>query len=175
MKKEDSKEKNNQQEKIEILNKNENIFNTKEEGKKLKELQNQIEEMTLNLKDDQDSPGKLSNIEHQRKNLSQKDTPIIYNISEDEELKERNKINLPIQSARERGRAKTNFPQKELKHTPSYNYQKSSGSNPSPLYSYYDEYSKYLSKFIHLENENNQKNNFQFSSSKNVNPNRNKI
>ena len=172
MKNEESKEINNQPEIIEPLNRTQNIFNIKDENQKLKEIENKIEKLSLNLKDEDNSPGKLSNIEeNQRKNCSQKQTPIIYNITEDDGMKEMNKINLQIQS-RERGRAKTNFPQKEIKHTPSYNNQKSSGSNPSPLYSYYDEYSKYLSKYIHLDEENNQKENFQFSSSKNVNPNR---
>ena len=176
MKNEDSKETNNQKEQIEMLSNSENLFNTKEENRTLKELQNQIEQLSLNTKDKQDSPEKLSNKgKHQRKNFSQKDTPIIYNIIEDDGLKEMNKINLPIQPNRERGRAKTNFPQKELKHTPSYNNQNSSGSNPSPLYSYYDEYSKYLSKNIHLDEENKKKVNFQFSSNKNEIPNRNSM
>ena len=176
MKNQESKETNNQQEQIGISDRTQNIFNTKDENQKLKELQNQIEQLTLNSKDEHDSPRKLSKKEeNQRKNFSQKETPIVYNITEEEGLKEMNKINLPIQPTRDRGRAKTNFPQKELKHTPSYNYQKSSGSNLSPLYSYYDEYSKYLSKNIHLEEENNNKPNFQFSSSKNVNPNRNSM
>ncbi len=175
MKNQESKETNNQQEQIGISDRTQNIFNTKDENQKLKELQNQIEQLALNSKDEHDSPRKLSKKEeNQRKNFSQKETPIVYNITEEEGLKEMNKINLPIQPTRDRGRAKTNFPQKEMKHTPSYNYQKSSGSNLSPLYSYYDESSKYLSKNIHLEEENN-KSNFQFSSSKNVNPNRNKI
>ena len=172
MKNEESKEINNQPEIIEPSNKTQNIFNIKDENQKIKELENKIEQLTLNLKEEENSPGKLSNIEeNQRKNFSQKQTPIIYNIIEDDGMKEMNKLNLQIQS-RERGRAKTNFPQKDIKHTPSHNNQKSSGSNPSPLYSYYDEYSKYLSKYIHLDEENNQKENFQFSSSKNVNPNR---
>ena len=172
MKNDQSNSSNNQKE---ISNKEENIFNTIEENQKLKELGNEIEKLSLNSKEEEKSPSKsINKVENQKKNLSQKETPIIYNNIEDEYLKEMNKINLPIQT-RERGRAKTNFPQKEIKQTPSYNNKKSSGSNPSPLYSYYDEYSKYLIKFLHLENENNQKNNIQFSSSKNVNPNRNKI
>ena len=172
MKNDQSNSSNNQKE---ISNKEENIFNTIEENQKLKELGNEMEKLSLNSKEEEKSPSKsINKVENQKKNLSQKETPIIYNNIEDEYLKEMNKINLPIQT-RERGRAKTNFPQKEIKQTPSYNNKKSSGSNPSPLYSYYDEYSKYLIKFLHSENENNQKNNIQFSSSKNVNPNRNKI
>ena len=176
MKNQESKETNNQQEQIGISDRTQNIFNTKDENQKLKELQNQIEQLTLNSKDEHDSPRKLSKKEeNQRKNFSQKETPIVYNITEEEGLKEMNKINLPIQPTRDRGRAKTNFPQKEIKHTPSYNYQKSSGSNLSPLYSYYDEYSKYLSKNIHLDEENKKKVNFQFSSNKNEIPNRNSM
>ena len=149
------------------------LFNTEDENQKLKELGKQIEQLTIKS-DEQDSPGKLSNFDEQRKNFSQKQTPIIYNINEEESLKEMNKINLPIQS-REKGKAKTNFPQKEIKQTPSYNIQKSSGSNPSPLYSYYDEYSKYLSKYIHLDDEKNKKNTFQFTSNQNLNQNKNSM
>jgi hypothetical protein len=174
MKNEESKEINNQPEIIEPSNKTQNIFNIKDENQKIKELENKIEQLTLNLKEEENSPGKLSNIEeNQRKNFSQKQTPIIYNIIEDDGMKEMNKLNLQIQS-RERGRAKTNFPQKDIKHTPSYNNQKSSGSNPSPLYSYYDEYSKYLSKYIHLDDEKNKTNIFK-SSNQNLNQNKNSI
>ena len=161
-----------QQEYQEHSNSIQKLFNTGNENQKLKELGNQIEQLTIKS-DEQDSPGKLSNFDEQRKNFSQKQTPIIYNINEDEELKEMNKINLPIQ-LREKGRAKTNFPQKEIKQTPSYNHQKSSGSNPSPLYSYYDEYSKYL-KYIHLDDEKNKTNTFQFASNQNLNQNKNSI
>ena len=164
---------NNQQEYQEQSNSIQKLFNTGDENQKLKEIGKQIEQLTIKS-DEQDSPGKLSNFEEQRKNFSQKQTPIIYNISEDDGLKEMNKINLPIQT-REKGRAKTNFPQKEIKQTPSYNYQKSSGSNPSPLYSYYDEYSKYLSKYIHLDDEKNKTNIFKFSSNQNLNQNKNSI
>ncbi len=163
---------NNQQEYQEQSNSIQKLFNTGDENQKLKEIGKQIEQLTIKS-DEQDSPGKLSNFEEQRKNFSQKQTPIIYNISEDDGLKEMNKINLPIQT-REKGRAKTNFPQKEIKQTPSYNYQKSSGSNPSPLYSYYDEYSKYLSKYIHLDDEKNKTNIFK-SSNQNLNQNKNSI
>ena len=103
MKNEESKEINNQPEIIEPSNKTQNIFNIKDENQKLKELENKIEKLSLNLKDEDNSPGKLSNIEeNQRKNCSQKQTPIIYNIAEDDGMKEMNKINLQIQS-RERG------------------------------------------------------------------------
>ena len=56
MKNEDSKETNNQKEQTEMLSNSENIFTPKEENRTLKELQNQIEQLSLNTKDKQDSP-----------------------------------------------------------------------------------------------------------------------
>ena len=77
---------NNQQEYQEQSNSIQKLFNTGNENQKLKELGKQIEQLTIKS-DEQDSPGKLSNFDEQRKNFSQKQTPIIYNISEEEEFK----------------------------------------------------------------------------------------